>query len=273
MTEYFPFFHSYGIKLRKLSDQELGRLVRALLKYSETGEEEQLAGRESMAFDFIAADIDRAKATYVAKSESNRRNAEARYKAGKGLPKTPEEPARTGAGERNSGADSSDGLADLHNSNACDGMRTHAMACDGSERMRPDANAAKEKEKQKQKENILSSESIIAPAPAREKTKRFLAPSLADVQEYCRERGNSVDAQRFVDYYTANGWMVGKSKMKDWKAAVRNWEASERSYGPKRSTSPYGPKAGGVVTASDPGQVDPLAFAAIQRMMAGERED
>lgn len=58
----------------------------------------------------------------------------------------------------------------------------------------------------------------------RGKTSRFAHPTLQEVSDYCRERGNSVDPQRFVDYYASNGWMVGKSKMKDWKAAVRNWE-------------------------------------------------
>ena len=54
--------------------------------------------------------------------------------------------------------------------------------------------------------------------------KRFTAPSLEDVKEYCSERKNNVDAERFIDYYTANGWKVGKNPMKDWKAAVRSWE-------------------------------------------------
>lgn len=46
------------------------------------------------------------------------------------------------------------------------------------------------------------------------------------MEEYSREAGFSVDAQRFVDYYTSKGWTVGKSPMKDWKAAVRCWERS-----------------------------------------------
>lgn len=53
---------------------------------------------------------------------------------------------------------------------------------------------------------------------------RFVPPTLTEVQSYCSERKNSVDAQRFIDYYIANGWKVGKNKMKDWKAAVRTWE-------------------------------------------------
>ena len=53
---------------------------------------------------------------------------------------------------------------------------------------------------------------------------RFIPPTLEEVKAYCLERNNNVDAERFIDYYTSNGWQVGKNKMKDWKAAVRTWE-------------------------------------------------
>ena len=58
----------------------------------------------------------------------------------------------------------------------------------------------------------------------KEKRKRFLPPTLEEVREYCYERQNNVNASQFVDFYTANGWKVGKNTMKDWKAAVRTWE-------------------------------------------------
>lgn len=76
-VEYFCCYHSYARKLAKLSDQEVGRLFRALLEYSETGEAQELTGRESVAFDFIADDIDRAKEKYDAKCQKNRENAKA----------------------------------------------------------------------------------------------------------------------------------------------------------------------------------------------------
>lgn len=77
--EYIPFYYSYRKKLEKLSDQEVGRLVRALLKYGETGETEELTGRESIAFDFIADDVSRAKAAYDERCAKNQRNIEKRY--------------------------------------------------------------------------------------------------------------------------------------------------------------------------------------------------
>lgn len=56
----------------------------------------------------------------------------------------------------------------------------------------------------------------------------FVTPTLTEIEDYCRERQNSVDAERFLNYYESNGWMVGRNKMKDWKAAVRTWEKSQR---------------------------------------------
>jgi hypothetical protein len=58
----------------------------------------------------------------------------------------------------------------------------------------------------------------------RAKSTRFVPPTLEEVQEYCKERNNNVDAERFIDFYESKGWMVGKNKMKDWKASVRTWE-------------------------------------------------
>lgn len=60
----------------------------------------------------------------------------------------------------------------------------------------------------------------------KEKNKIFQKPTIEEVNSYCQERNNGVDAQKFFDYYTANGWKVGKNSMKDWRAAVRTWERS-----------------------------------------------
>ena len=59
--------------------------------------------------------------------------------------------------------------------------------------------------------------------------KKFVKPTVEEVRTYCQERKNAVDANRFVDYYEANGWKVGRNSMKDWKAAVRTWERTESS--------------------------------------------
>lgn len=69
------------------------------------------------------------------------------------------------------------------------------------------------------------------------KAKRFAPPTLEEVKAYCSERNNSVDAQRFIDYYTSNGWKVGKNSMKDWKAAVRNWERDSKPQSKTKDSS------------------------------------
>lgn len=67
----------------------------------------------------------------------------------------------------------------------------------------------------------------------REKRKRFTPPTVEEVRAYCQERNNGIDPQRFVDFYTANGWTQGRGKpIKDWRAAVRTWEARDKQAAP-----------------------------------------
>jgi hypothetical protein len=60
------------------------------------------------------------------------------------------------------------------------------------------------------------------------KHTKFSVPTVDEVRAYCTERNNRIDAERFVDYYTANGWKVGRNPMKNWKAAVHTWEKNDK---------------------------------------------
>lgn len=59
--------------------------------------------------------------------------------------------------------------------------------------------------------------------------ERFKKPTLEEVKEYCEERNNGIDAETFINFYESKGWMVGKNKMKDWKACIRTWEKSRNT--------------------------------------------
>ncbi len=59
--------------------------------------------------------------------------------------------------------------------------------------------------------------------------KYFNKPTIIEIKDYCLERNNNIDANSFFDFYESKGWMVGKNKMKDWKAAVRTWELRENN--------------------------------------------
>jgi len=59
-----------------------------------------------------------------------------------------------------------------------------------------------------------------------------------EVSAYCKERRNAVNAEQFVDFYSAKGWQIGRSGMKDWKAAVRTWERNAQSGKELQQTQP-----------------------------------
>lgn len=72
----------------------------------------------------------------------------------------------------------------------------------------------------------------------KKETSRFTPPSVDEVREYCLKEGYGIDPERFVDFYESKGWMIGKNKMKSWKAAVRTWVKNNKST-PQKSDNPY----------------------------------
>jgi predicted phage replisome organizer len=84
------------------------------------------------------------------------------------------------------------------------------------------SNATEEERRKKNKKE--DKESNIADKPH---THKFVIPKLEEIQEYCKERNNTVNAEKFFDFYQSKGWLVGKAAMKDWKACVRTWEQKE----------------------------------------------
>lgn len=78
----------------------------------------------------------------------------------------------------------------------------------------------------------ISLRSISIPqggATEKQPRPRFIPPTVGEVRDYCESRGNTVDPQAFVDFYESNGWRVGKNAMRDWRAAVRTWEAKRKA--------------------------------------------
>ena len=99
----------------------------------------------------------------------------------------------------------------------------------GSEPKRKQANGSEslqEKDKEEETKKEVNTDVFT------KKNTAFHPPTFDQVKAYCTERGNHVDAQAFVDFYTSKGWMIGKNKMRDWKAAVRTWERMDDQ--PKR---------------------------------------
>lgn len=90
----------------------------------------------------------------------------------------------------------------------------------------------KESIKEKEKRKTISGKPRENP---RENKKSFIPPKLQDVKDYCLERKNNINAEKWHSYYSSNGWKVGKNKMVDWKAAVRTWEGGNHGASGKDS--------------------------------------
>lgn len=104
-----------------------------------------------------------------------------------------------------------------------------------------DANALQMESKSNADQNAINRGDILIKESIG-KNKRFTPPSIDEVKNYCIERKNGVNYKKWYDHYTANGWMIGKNKMKDWKAAVRTWEEPKYSDNGNSFMMPTGQK-------------------------------
>lgn len=116
------------------------------------------------------------------------------------------------------------------NNGAKGGKQTQANA---SKTKQTQAKPSEEEEYNKEKEEENNKEKN------KKESCRFLPPTVDEVKAYCRERGNRVDAEQFVDFYSSKGWRVGSQPMKDWKAAVRTWEKRDSGAGKTVSAQAY----------------------------------
>jgi len=91
-----------------------------------------------------------------------------------------------------------------------------------------------DKEIELEKEIEIDKEKKIKKEKSTVKAKAFTIPTISEIKEYCKERKNNVDAEKFFDYYESKGWLVGKTKMKNWQAAIRNWEKNSFDNGNKK---------------------------------------
>ncbi len=195
--------HQYLEEMELLSDAEFGRLIRALLLYSRTGEIMELDGNERWSFPRVRVQEDQFRESYNDAVEQKR-------KAGR-------ESARKRKQRRST--DSNDGQ---HRSTVFNGVQQRSTSLNGSN-----------------KDKLNKTNINYPPVPngtggSRKRQSRFQAPTREQVAQYCAERGNSVNPERFLDYYAAQGWKLSNGcPMKDWKAAVRNWERRDSGQKPQ----------------------------------------
>lgn len=199
---FFLFFEQYeSIKL--LSNEQKGMLLEAMFTKFADKEHEITDPVVAMAFSFMERGFQQEKEKYFQICERRKENAKKRW--------------------------------DKDDANACSGDAKNANAC---KCISDDANACKPMQTMLKPELELKLE--LKPdnnnfimgqkAPTTTTTtKRFIPPLPEDVDAYCQEKGYAINGQSFCDYYEARGWMLGKVKMKNWKAAVATWVRNENS--------------------------------------------
>lgn len=202
----FTWYRSYYDALKEIPAEEFRAIVLAVCAYALDGEEPELSGVARAIFTLIrpTLEVGRSKAENRSRAEQTSISTE---QTGNRPEQTKNKPEQT--------------------------QNKRKQTDNKPEQTR------KEKEKEKEREKESENDSYCSPPPP-SGPKRFVPPTLAEVQSYVAERQSPVDPQGFIDFYASKGWMVGKTPMKDWKAACRNaetwerWSRTEASAPPKK---------------------------------------
>ena len=197
-----------------LTDDEAGKLIKALLLYAQDGE--QLTSDNAalkMAFSFMSAQIDRDGKKYEARCETNRRIAEEREKKRR----AEREPNKTNVHE-----------AEQADTNVHERTRTCTNVTNSNNNNNPNPNPNSESNSNNNAGAADEPQQAHSPEGSHSGSS-FEPPSVEEVRAYCKSRRNSIDAQRFVDYHAAIGWTLGGNQIVDWKAVVRKWESMQKS--------------------------------------------
>lgn len=210
---YAALPYEYLEEMELLSDEEFGRLCRALLTYSSTGETTELEGAERYQWKRVQMQEDRFRESY---NETARTLSEA---------------GKRGAAKRwGSQSDDDRAMTDGSQAIAPNGRAIGAintpLASNGE-----NSNTETETNTETDTNNSPSIDGRVNNTRA----KRSAPSSLEEVVAYCQEIGSNADPQAYWDYYSSNGWKVGKNPMRDWKAAFRNWTRRES---PKSQSPP-----------------------------------
>ena len=217
---YVCLYRSYYKELENFNPEQRGRLLWALLEYLCTGQEPKLPDPERYFWPRLREQHLRDAAHYDDVCQRNRTNGE---KGGKS------------SGRIRAIRSAKRASIEATASNGAQTVPFEATASNEEHDAHLEAVGPKEREKEKEKEKEREKEYILR---SNEYTD-FSLPTFDEVKDYCTQEGlTTVDPQKFWDYYEMMGWQSGGKPIRDWKAALRLWNTSERSKAEsKRSTS------------------------------------
>ena len=222
--KYLKVFTDFREFMEPLSREEKGSLFEAMLDYAEDGREPELSGNERFVWAMARRIIDREAEIYQGKVESA---GKARGSRRKRSSDTKEEAL---VPEPVSLVSDEDALVPEPVSLVSDKEKEYEY--ENEYENEKDNEYEKEKEEEYLKD--LSKEYMCVKKENAQARADTHIPERAEIESYCRERGNDIDAGYFYDYYAATGWKVGRNPVQDWKALVRAWEKrdAQRGTGP-----------------------------------------
>ena len=191
----FLIYLDYQEQFELLTDEQAGKLIKAIIEYEKTGKILELDGMTKMAFSFIKTQLDRDREKWQEEKQK-----------------------RSEAGKR--------GMSKRWGKTKQDNNVTNVITEDNK-------NNSVKNEITNITDNVDVDEDVNVEVDVNKKEKKkrkiFKKPTVKEIQEYCNERHNFINAQHFFDYYESNGWKVGKNSMRDWQATIRNWERRNKS--------------------------------------------
>ena len=197
----FTFYLSFEKAIAKLDDKNQLSVYRSISRYSLFGEVPEVDGLAAIAWELIKPILDKSRI----RSENGRK--------ARGIPKP------NLVGNKNA-------------ENEANSKLNEAKTKLNEAKTKQDRDRDRDRKEDKSSFEIDIDVSASADKNRSDKPTRFVPPTLNEVQDYILKNGYSVDADRFVNFYEAKGWMIGKNKMKDWKAAVRTWQREQKKQKP-----------------------------------------
>ena len=203
----FLLYTDYLQHMELMSMEQRGQFITAIMCYESGVDIPEMDGIVQMAFSFVKAQLDR-------DSEQYQKTLEAKREAGR---KGGEAKAKNAVAKSSKASTAKNAVANLHDTDTDNDTDTDTVD-----------------------DTVTDTDNALKEKPSYEGKKKsrpvFSPPTPDDVRAYCQQHDYDIDAQYFCDFYAKKGWMVGKNKMKDWQAAVRNWVRNNDSGGKKQSS-------------------------------------
>ena len=218
--ESITIYRNMVDSVRNLEQTDFQPIVMAIFDFALDGKEpENLTPMQYAVFNMTRVNIEKSNERRRSKAEFEKKRRERKKAEREALKSNSVDNAWTSVDKRGQNVDTRGQCVDVRGDKEKEKEKEKVKVKENEKE--------KEKEKVKEKESKNNSNNIYMcgeKLPTQTPRKKFIKPTVEEVRNYCLERNNNVNPEKFIDFYESKDWYIGKNKMKDWKAAVRTWE-------------------------------------------------